>query len=330
MTLQLVPLEEKHLDDAAALVALRYRALRRVATPLPSHFEEQEQVLAVIKEIVRQAPGTVALHKGRLVGFLSGWLLPHFRGQRALYSPEWANAANPADSRHIYEAMYASLAAQWVANGCFTHVISLFAHDHAGLEGWQWLGFGLAAVDAIRDLRPVGETSEGITLRGATLDDIETAIQLGEGLQRHLAAPPTFLPFVERQGRHYYEEWLAQPGHRLWLAYHGNEPIACLGQRPANPDACAIVSDNATTSIIRAYTKPAARGHGVATALLNQALTWARNEGYARCAVDFEPMNLLAVRFWLRHFQPVSLSLIRQVDQRIAWAHSRRPAEEFW
>jgi hypothetical protein len=53
-------------------------------------------------------------------------------------------------------------------------------------------------------------------------------------------------------------------------------------------------------------------------ALLNQVLSWAHGEGYERCAVDWEPMNVLATRFWTRHFQPVSYALVRHIDERFA------------
>jgi GNAT superfamily N-acetyltransferase len=90
-----------------------------------------------------------------------------------------------------------------------------------------------------------------------------------------------------------------------------------MGQGPANPKASTLISDAGTTSIVSAYTQTSARGRGVATALLNQVLAWGRVEGYERCAVDWEPMNVLATRFWTRHFQPVSYALIRHVDERL-------------
>jgi GNAT superfamily N-acetyltransferase len=68
----------------------------------------------------------------------------------------------------------------------------------------------------------------------------------------------------------------------------------------------------------------------VATALLDRALTWAREAGYVRCAVDFEAMNVVAARFWLRHFRPVCHTLARHLDERITWAHERRPEADIW
>ncbi|OGO67782.1 MAG: hypothetical protein A2Z37_02275 [Chloroflexi bacterium RBG_19FT_COMBO_62_14] len=53
---------------------------------------------------------------------------------------------------------------------------------------------------------------------------------------------------------------------------------------------------------------------GVATCLLNRALGWAKDQGYDRCAVDFEPMNPQARRFWTRHFDCVAYTLVRRLD----------------
>jgi len=86
---------------------------------------------------------------------------------------------------------------------------------------------------------------------------------------------------------------------------------------PAKDDVSAIIFDEKTTSIYLAYTWEAMRGKDIATALLDHALNSARNNGYERCAVDFESMNLLGTRFWLRHFSPVCLSLLRYVDERV-------------
>jgi len=103
-----------------------------------------------------------------------------------------------------------------------------------------------------------------------------------------------------------------------------------MGLGPASLDACAIIRDEKTTSVIRAFTKESVRGRGIAAALLNRSLDWAHLKGYERCAVDFEPMNVLAARFWMRHFEPVCFSLVRHVDQRVAWAHEEREAKDLW
>jgi GNAT superfamily N-acetyltransferase len=86
---------------------------------------------------------------------------------------------------------------------------------------------------------------------------------------------------------------------------------------PADEEVSTIIVDEKTTSIYAAFTNEKVRMEGIATALLDHALKSAHALGYERCAVSFEPMNLLGTRFWLKHFKPVSFSVIRHIDARM-------------
>jgi GNAT superfamily N-acetyltransferase len=323
MPLEIVPLEEKHLQDAAGLASARYRALREQVPAMPARYEEPGITLPWLQDLASQAPGVAAIRNGRLAGFLLGMVLPRFRGKRGVLSPEWANAADPEDSRWIYEEMYARLSARWVADGCVTHLISLLAHDRPGIEGWHGLGFGLAAADGVRAvdrmhaLDPVPDPSTGIEIRRAGPDDAEQMRDLLTALQRHMMSAPTFLFRSEPDRLDEHAAWLADPANALWLACQEDRVLAGMGQGQANPDACALIADDRTTSIVSAYTQPSARGGGIATALLDRALAWAREGEFERCAVDWEPMNILANRFWTRHFRPVCYALARHIDEQL-------------
>jgi GNAT superfamily N-acetyltransferase len=318
MSLEIAPLRNEHLEGAAALMTARYRALRESAPSLPTRYEDVSSILPPLRDLAGQAPGVVAMRGGRLVGFLLARVLPEFRGKRSVYSPEWANAVEVEDSRKTYREMYAHLSARWVADGCFTHLITLLAHDREAIDAWHWLGFGLAAVDAIRDLAPAQGAWADVEIRRAGLEDVEQAMTLSHALQRHLVAAPIFLRSVGKQGRAFHEQWLANSDNALWLAYRGGEIVACMGLEPSNPEACYVIRDEKTISITSAFTNESQRDRGIGTALLNHSLAWARSVGYQRCAVDFEPQNIPAARFWLRHFQPVCYSLVRHVDERVA------------
>jgi GNAT superfamily N-acetyltransferase len=314
--LDIVPLQAEHLEDAAELVSRRYRALREAVPAMPPRYEDPQAVLPMLHQLAGSVPGVAALRGGQLLGFLSGYLLPLFRGQPAAYSPEWANGAEGTDARRIYEAMYTSLAARWVAEGYLTHVIGTLAHDSELLEMWHWLGFGMLAADAARDLVPSAGATTEAKIRRAGSRDADVCTTLERALQRYLASSPIYLVTEEDDGSS-LARWLTDPAHALWLAYQDGEAVAYLRIEPANEDACTLIQDPGTASVTGAYTMPHARGAGIGSALLGRALAWARAEGYVRCAVDFEPMNVLAARFWLHHFQPVCYALSRQVDARI-------------
>ena len=136
---------------------------------------------------------------------------------------------------------------------------------------------------------------------------------MDNALDSYLASSPTFL---RRTSAHTAAEvlgWIEDLHNAFWIASEGSIPLGFIGFGPASHAASQMIVDDRTTSISAAYMIECARSQGIATALLNRGLEWARSQSYTRCAVDFEPMNPLARRFWLRYFQPVSYSLCRRL-----------------
>jgi GNAT superfamily N-acetyltransferase len=313
MSLEITSLREKHLEEAAGLVCARYKALCERVPILPPKYEEAGLILSRLHGLAKEFPGVAAIRGGRLVGFLSGLVIPRFLGKRSAYSPEWANGADLRESRRIYDELYARLSKQWVADGYAAHVVTLLANDRQGVEGWQWLGFGLAGVDGVRALRPIQGATAQVDIRQAERQDAAVASAFVEALEHHMISAPIF--WSHDLGAP--EAWLNGSTKTLWVAYAGAEAVGCMGIGPANPDACAIIQDAKTASIQIAFTRENARSQGIATALLDRSLAWARSQGYERCAVDWETMNSLASRFWLKWFEPVCYSLMRHIDERL-------------
>ena len=315
--LKVTSLKEEHLEGAAGLVSQRYRRLCEQEPNLPHHYAEVNNLLPLLRKILNVSGiGVAAIRGDRLVGFLTGWQMPSFRGKRSTYSPEWANAADLEDSQRIYEEMYSYLAADWVADKYVAHYISLFSNDVDALRAWHWMGFGMITVDAIRGLDSIQGYDVDVRIRRAELQDLEQVMELHEALWQYAKGTPVFL-LSEKRDQSYYEEWLRNPDKVIWLAYWNEEPVAFMRLGPADDDVCTIIYDEKTTSIYGAFTKEKVRGEGIATALLDHALKSARASGYERCAVNFEPMNLIGTRFWFRYFKPVCFSVLRHIDDRL-------------
>jgi GNAT superfamily N-acetyltransferase len=317
MSLWITPMRAEHLEDAAGLVAQRYRALRTQIPALPPRYAERDILVPKLQDILSAGPSVAAIEDDRLVGFVAGFPIDAFRGEPAVISPEWGNAAVLEESPRIYRALYARLAVEWLSDARTVHLVASLANDRLGLQEWHWLGFGLAAADAIRDLSPVAEPPDAVAIRRAGPADTGAVHRLESALAEHLTASPVFVAGVHPRSRAEVSALLADPAFALWLACRDGEPVAYLLSGPASENACTIIYDEGTTSITGAYTLPDARGAGIATALLSRALTWARDTGYVRCAVDFEPMNPQARLFWLRHFSPVSYVVERHIDRRL-------------
>jgi GNAT superfamily N-acetyltransferase len=318
MALSIVPLDTKHLEASAKLVSRRYGHLREEVPDLPPRYGDLDVLLPMLHDIADAGPGVVAQRDGQLVGVLAGWLLPEFRGHPAVFCPEWANATVEKNGWPIYEAMYTHIASQWGAEGYTMHMVNILAHDQASLAQWPWLGFGMLAGDGVRDLcplntHPADSRNTEIDIRRAGPEDLTRVVALTRALHQHLMASPTFLSNWGPPDRVAYITYLQDPAHAVWLAWRDGEAIAYLHAGPANDEASTIIYDEGTCSIMGAYTQETVRGAGIGTALLERALAWAKDAGYTRCAVDFEPMNPPARRFWLRYFTPVCYTFARYV-----------------
>jgi len=313
MSIQIVPFVDEYLESATRLVARQVQILESQVSTLPAQYSDPACLRPLIQAISSANPGVAALQDERLVGFLTAWQLPAFQGAPAVFTPELAHAAIPQERARIYDQMYAALAETWVAAGYRTHLISLMANDHTGLEAWNHLGFGMLVADGLRDLQALPEPPSTCEIRRAQTQDAETILALDTALDDYLGGSPTFIKHGSEHSFPEIQPWITDAQQAIWIAWDGPQPLAFIGFRPASHDASMVIVDDQTASISAAYTLPSARSQGIATALLNRGLAWAREQGYSRCAVDFEMTNPLARRFWLRHFQPVSYSLCRRI-----------------
>ena len=337
--LRIVPLTEELLGEAALLAAGRVRAERRHVPHLPARYENFGELLPLIRRAYSRAPGVAAIDGDRLVGFMTTNLVHGLRGPfRGAYVGEWGHAVagDIAGERrqYIYRRMYELLGEKWVRNGCFAHAVTIFAHDQDAVNAWFWSHFGMACVDAVRGVEPIGATvhdDKDFYIRQATLSDLESVATLKELHSRYMAESPIFMPAVDLSGlRERVEKWMSQESHFVYLAFRGDKPIAYMQWEPSYKNASFIITDPKTASVTGAFTLEEHRGGGVGSALLDEVLRAARARGFERCSVDFESHNIYGSRFWLRYFQPICYSVFRQVDERIAWApHDRRP-EHIW
>ena len=322
MFLTIVPLAPEHLESAMSMVAARYCAARKQIPFLPARFEDPRAILPRLEDQVGHVPGVAALREDQLVGFISTLLVTN-RGERLACVPDFGHAADRGDSYEIYRRMYATIADQWLANGCFWHAITVYPHEREALDAWVSVGFGLAVVDALQSLDALPPLAITLDIRRAQVGDIAQIVPLELALERHLASSPTYLPLIVEGGRRSLRDWLADESHALWLAFQAGKAVAYLRLEPSEGLVLPTASET-TVAITGAYTREDVRGTGIGTALLRHGLEWARAAGYRHCSVDFESANLLGSRFWLRHFEPVCHSLMRRVNPNLAWAHARR------
>jgi GNAT superfamily N-acetyltransferase len=84
------------------------------------------------------------------------------------------------------------------------------------------------------------------------------------------------------------------------------------------PTAETFVAEHPTVMNIKgAYVADSERGTGVGKLLLAVVQEWLLQNDYQLCGVDFESINPLGSRFWMKYFTPYTYSLVRRIDERI-------------
>jgi len=312
------PFEDKHVEDAAKLFTQGYIIERKNLPFLPDCCRNFKTVMPLLYKLIEKSPGVGAIKNNKLIGFLVGQLLPSWRGRRSIYIPEWAHAAIGPQRKEIFQQMYTWLAAKWIANNCFTHLITVLEYDREVIETLFWFGFGMASVDAIRDFSAIHGPYADVDVRRAGLNDIDIVLSLSHEQQQYMAKSPIFMVPRLMESREGLEKWLSNSNNAIWLALYKKAIVSYVGIGPLDDDGIYVVTDSKTARATRAFTKEPLRRKKIASTLLKHALDWIGQKGFNRCYVDFEPENVLGSYFWLKHFKPVCFTLIRQVDARIA------------
>jgi GNAT superfamily N-acetyltransferase len=115
----------------------------------------------------------------------------------------------------------------------------------------------------------------------------------------------------ESQTTEEFHQFVGKPGNSVWLALDGDVPVGFLRLDGYEFDAADAIASTETVHITGAFLQTTHRGRGGNTAMLDAALRHHAGLGKACVAVDFEAFNPGATAFWLRHFQPVCLSVMR-------------------
>jgi GNAT superfamily N-acetyltransferase len=317
VSVAIVPFPNAHLDEASSLVAQGFLGLRRRVGPLPGMYEDSATIRPMLTRLCESSGGVAAVERGELRGFMLGTHLENWRGQRTAYVPEWAHGGARGDLEHLYERMYAAIAADWVSAGYTSHLVTVPGDADDAMHALRWMGFGMCGLDSVmdldrRDFRVPPGRLKGVRARRAGPADLETVVRLEGALRRYLSEPPILLPYHDSPAP-YLAEWLQGRTGSVWLAERAGVAVGLMGVGPGGNDRCQWLQDDGTAGIRPAYIGPAERNAGLGSLLLLRCIGWARAAGYERLAVDFETDNILGRRFWSGHFHPVCVSLLRNV-----------------
>jgi GNAT superfamily N-acetyltransferase len=337
MTIDVRTLQPDDLDAAARLLARRHQADRTRTPALSPRFDHADAVRPIVADALSQPSmrGFVALQNGEPAGFLAGSIaLPEPTAWYAGYIPsrsgqiDYVGHAAPDDEGHdIYRRLYADLAPYFLDHGCFAHFVEVNAGDETALEAWYSLGFGQVSTLAVRDTSPLTDDAAyntTVEVHQAGPEDIEVVVKLNDDLLRHHNTSPMFAPYLPEtfaDARAYQSQLLGDPANAHWLAYQDGQPVAMQTFHVQN--FAEMARPEPGIYLFQGITAPDARAGGIGTAILHRAIDWARDAGYRHITLHYLAPNVSGARFWQRTgFRPLTHTLVRRIDERVAWAHS--------
>jgi GNAT superfamily N-acetyltransferase len=315
-TITFEPINTNHTNAAAELILSAYQEERKVLPYLPDEPEYLSYFQKKIGNLFAKGKGIAALCDDQLVGFLAGFERDELWGNcKGIYSPLYGHGVIKEHRHRLYQELYQRAADVWVSNSCTNHALTFFAHEQETIHTWFWLGFGLRCVDAIREVKPIQANNPAIHIRKTGLSDIPALAEIERGLHLHLRKSPMFMPIMEEDPIQHLTEWLSQPQHHMWVAYHDGKP---LGYMRIEPIGETFVSEHASVmNITGAYVEDHERKSGVGVMLLGEIQQWLLQNGYPLCGVDFESFNPAGSNFWTKYFTPYTYSMVRRIDERI-------------
>jgi GNAT superfamily N-acetyltransferase len=310
--IEVVPLGDEHLADAARLLSERHTRHRAAEPLLP----EVEDFRAQIERDLDHpgASGVVALREDEVVAYLVGRLEddPVVEERRGFVDFAGCAASEPEAVRDLY----AALAVRWVAAGCPRHAATIPASDEGLIDAWLRLAFGVPFMWAVRETAVMKPVAADVEIREGTPEDLDDVARFDRGLMELQAGSPSFsgidVPDLDHFREYWSDTWDDLELFTHFVAERDGRAVghALLYNRP--PGDLRVPPDN--IDLAHAFTVPDARRSGVALALTGHVLTWAKEHGYRSMTTDWRSVNLLSSRFWPRRgFRPQYFRLYRRV-----------------
>ncbi|PEL08146.1 GNAT family N-acetyltransferase [Bacillus sp. AFS017336] len=325
--MKFIAFENRHLDEAASLLANRHMYDRNMNPELSPKFEGTETAKKAIEVLFNEKNsfGVAAINDSKLVGYMIGSIHTDKNRERHTWVKYAGMAIAESESTELYRELYAEFARKMVENGSFNHYVMVPSGNKSALDAWLHLGFAYEQVHAIRDLSvSTDRVFSDVQIRVSNNEDEKRIRELATVIMEHQAKSPVFAPgFIEEREDYQegYAELINDETATLWLALYQNEIVGFQVFESAEASDENLLTPESCISLVVGATVESSRGKGVSTALLDHGLTFAKKEGYQFCETDWRITNLESSRFWSKNgFKPIAYRLVRKIDPRILWA----------
>ncbi|MFO7990736.1 MAG: GNAT family N-acetyltransferase [Thermoplasmata archaeon] len=301
--------DEDHIQKAAELFVSSYEKQREKTPILPKKKSLYDDVTTALTNKLGRR-GFAAFEDGEMIGYMiETGSAENFMGKRTAFSLGLYSHSAVEDNRErIYQKLYERLSDTWIKKGYHAHIFSFWARDETLLFTLFRLGFGMTHFELMRDLSLPEKVQTTISIRR-----LDTALPIKKLEMEHREyypkAPLFWLPWEDYSFQEEFQGCLLG-------AYDGDKIVAYMHLKTDDAETPLLASED-TCRVASAYAEHDYRGKGVGTALLREAVLWAKESDLKRLYVEGESANIQGGNFWMKHFEPVVYTVRRCVDERI-------------
>lgn len=316
MNYQIKDFSVEDIPSAVELFMQSYMREKEITTLLPDKIITDPQLIIQSLQSHVKNPGVAVFSKGTLVAYMLTGATFQFKNQKAAMVPEYGHSAIEEDRHELYRLMYMRLSSRWIQQKIHLHIFGHFAHDTELNDILFQLGFGAILSEKLRNLSPITSDPNVIIMVDA---HSETLVELElEHREYYLKAPIFIKKNINPDAIIADLENHLKNGDAILVYYENDVPVGyfCIGTSKKNGEGFLLQNTN-TAQVKSAFVTSSFRGKGVGTALLNEAVTWARDKGFDRLFVEHETANYFGGKFWEKHFASYLYFSIRYIDNKI-------------
>ncbi len=130
-------------------------------------------------------------------------------------------------------------------------------------------------------------------IRRGTVDDLDLLTEMRLEMRRERETVPLTIPETEfRLATHnYFRQAVADESFIAFIAYAGDAPAGCAGLIPFSEPPTYSDVVGKLGYVVNVFTRPEWRRMGMASALMDAMVAYARSQGYSRLQLNASPMG---------------------------------------
>lgn len=297
------------LPKLATLLAPMVESAIAKNPAIPATYTSPKACQELLEEEYENTDAAVAEGNGNIVGYLGGQAFSSTEGDldTVWWPPrhiklqiEWGAVREGEDPTRVNAVLFAHLAERWLARG-YTSFLKFTPVGNAGYdESWINLNFGRAGAAMVRPSTPMaGRFNDQVSVRMATIDDLDETCRFSELEQAHHRTPPIFLfnsyEVVKKNVREERREQIEGDEFEIFIAELNGEVV---GMALLDNWQQTLIKVEDSINLPQVIVDPAVRSAGIGTAILNAVHEWARNQGFDYITLAAFDSNISAMPYW--------------------------------